>query len=234
MMLKAVISGDIIASTSINDKGKQKLESELSSLLKLLQKNYNAYSRIIKGDHLECYVPETRFALRVMLLIKTFIKAIEFTANEARETDHRFRYFTDHGIRLALGLGTLDRLDPKKGIIDGEAIYISGRIIQEQKTYNKEKTIIKQTLFIKSADAKVNDELETMAALLDALISKCTAKQCELVYLKLLGNDELAIAEMLQKSQSTINQHSTAAGWNAIHKAVQRFENLLKPKPTNS
>ena len=233
-MVQAVISGDIIASTSINDKGKIKLESVLRSLLDLLRKDFDVYGRIIKGDHLECYVPDTYHALRVMLIIKTFIKAIEFSGNEARKSDHRFRYFTEHGIRLALGLGELRRIDRKKGIIDGEAIYISGRIIEEQKTYNKEKTIIKQTLFIKSVDVTWNDELETMVALLDALINKCTAKQCELVYLKLLGNDELAIAEMLMKSQSTINQHSTAAGWNAIHKAVKRFEKLLQVKPTNS
>ncbi len=233
-MLQAVISGDIIASTSINDKGKIKLESKLTSLLRLLHKKFDTYSRMIKGDHLECYVPETYEALRVMLTIKTYIKAITFSQDEARETDHRFRYFTDHGIRLALGMGELSRFDREKGIIDGEAIYISGRIIQEQKTYNKEKSVIKQTLFFKSTDDSINNEVETMVILLDALITKCTAKQSELVYLKLLGNDELVIAEMLQKSQSTINQHSTAAGWNAINKAVQRFENLLKPNPTNS
>jgi hypothetical protein len=34
----------------------------------------------------------------------------------------------------------------------------------------------------------------------------------------------------LRKKQSTVNEQSTIAGWNAIEKAVQRFEDVIKNK----
>ena len=65
-------------------------------------------------------------------------------------------------------------------------------------------------------------------ALLDVLLSKLTARQSEIVYLKLMGHSETDIATMLNVSQSVINQHSTAAGWNAIEKAVNYFYQVIK------
>jgi len=60
------------------------------------------------------------------------------------------------------------------------------------------------------------------------LLSKCSAKQSEVLYYKLLNYTEKEISERLKKSQSTISQHSTAAGWIAIEKALYYFENNLK------
>jgi hypothetical protein len=62
------------------------------------------------------------------------------------------------------------------------------------------------------------------------MISKNTEKQCEVLYLKLMGNNEESIVKKLNKRQSTVNEQSTIAGWNAIEKAVHRFENVIKNK----
>ena len=231
-MNKAIVSGDIIASTSLNNDDRKRIGESLKSMVEDLEKKYKVYSRLTEGnDYIDCYVPDISDALRVMLAIKCFVKSIPINANDVTyQKDNRIKFFKMHGIRLALGIGELGRLDTKKGIIDGEAIYYSGRLISENRTYNKGKVIIKNTLFIKSNDKEFDDEIMPLLALLDVLISKCTAKQCRVLYLKLLGDDESVIAEKLKKKQPTINEHSTVAGWNAIEKAVMRFEDVVKNK----
>ena len=231
-MKRAIVSGDIIASTSLNNADRSKIGNCLKLMTKKLNKKFNVYSRLTEGnDYIDSYIPNNSDALRVMLIIKCFVKSIPVsTKNPINQGDKRSKFFKTHGIRLALGIGELSRLDIQNGIIDGEAIYFSGRTISENRTYNKEKVVIKNTLFIKSDDKEFDEEFTPLLALLDVLLSKCTAKQSTVLYLKLLGYDEATIARVLGKKQSTINEHSTGAGWIAIEKAVIRFEEVVKTK----
>ena len=230
-MNHAVISGDIIASTSLNTIGKTKIEANLNSLIKELKKKYGVYGRVIKGDYVECYVPEISDVFRIALAIKSFVKSIEISGEDVNANESgRFKLFKTYGIRLAIGIGELSRIDLKNGIIDGDAIYFSGRIMNTDKTHNKEKVTIKNTLFIKSNDDQLDREIQPLLSIIDVLISKNTQKQCEVLYLKLIGYNEESIVKKLRKKQSTVNEQSTIAGWNAIEKAVQRFEEVIKGK----
>lgn len=230
-MKKAVISGDIVASTSLTDEGRTHIEEELKKLLGELEVKYKMFGRMIKGDYLECVVPEPENALRLTLIIKAFIKSI--SGDEAlNNNDSRFRFFKIHGIRLAIGYGELTRFEPAKGIIDGEAIYLSGRRINEELTYNKERIVIKNTLFFVSGNEELNREFEPLLALIDVLLSKATAKQCEVLYMKLMDLNEEAISARMNIAQPVVNQHSTSVGWNAVEKAVNRFREVLKKQPT--
>jgi len=228
-MNRAVISGDIIAYTSLSNADKPKIENSIGQLFQELESRFDVFSRMIKGDYLECYIPDPANALRVALLIKSFIKACALELDDSK--DKRLSAFKTHGIRLAIGIGEITRFDRDKGIIDGEAIYFSGRTISDiSATFDKERIVIKSTLFIKTNDERLTIELEPLLALLDILISKSTAKQSNVLYLKLLGNSEDAIAKKLNLFQSTVNEHSTSLGWNAIEKAVLYFEKLMKSK----
>lgn len=226
-MKKAVISGDIVASTSLTDEGRSHIEEELNKLLDQLHEKYNMYGRMIKGDYLECVVRDPGDALRLTLIIKAFIKSI--SGDESlHNNDNRFKFFKIHGIRLALGYGELTRFEPVKGIIDGEAIYLSGRRINEEITYNKERIVIKNTLFFVSGNEELNREFEPLLSLIDVLLMKATAKQCEVLYMKLMDLNEETIAMKMNIAQPVVNQHSTSVGWNAIEKAVNRFRDVLK------
>lgn len=230
-MKSAIISGDIISYTTLNESEKLKLEKELNSFLLLLKKEYNVFGRIIKGDYMEFYIPETEKALRIALIIKSFIKYIAFGIKTKNNTQNdRIKTFQTYGIRLAIGIGDLERLDLKKGIIDGEAIYMSGRLISSLKTYDKERAIVKNTLFIKTYSNNLNNEMDALITLLDKVISDATAKQSEVIFYKLRNFSEKEIAKILDISQSAVNQHSTSAGWNAIEKAVLRFEHIIKER----
>jgi len=224
MKTYTVISGDLVAYTSLTAQEKERLETLLENLFTLLNKRFNAYGRRVKGDYLECAVPDSSQALLVALIIKTAITSFEIDRDS---DDERLKAFQTYGIRLALGYGSLDRYDPEKGIIDGEAIYKSGRAISKESTHNKDRIVIKNTMFVSTNDTTLKNTLETLLALLDHILSKITTRQSEILYHKLLGKTEKEIAAHLRISQPSVNQHSTASGWNAIDKTVHYYSTLF-------
>ncbi|MDX1462887.1 MAG: fumarate hydratase [Marinirhabdus sp.] len=219
----AVISGDIISSTSLNSADKQVLTEQLTQLLTDLQQHFNVYARLIKGDYIECVVPEAGRALQVCLAIKSFVKTIPISEETMSAEKQRAKLFKEYGVRLAIGYGSLDRFLPEEGIIDGEAIYLSGRTINTKSTHDKERIVIKNTLFFASKEEKTTRKWSAFLELLDVLLNKATQRQCQVVYLKLLGNNEANISEILGIDQSVVNRHSTNAGWNAIDTAISYF-----------
>lgn len=222
---KATISGDVISFTSLNDADRYKIEDALKDIITELDKKFKGFGRVIKGDYIEYYLPDPKNALRAVLAIKCYIKSIPISTNYS--ADIRAKLFKTHAIRLAVGIGNILRFDPEKGIIDGEAIYFSGRIISENSSYGKGKSFVRNTLFIKTYSDNLTSRLEPLFELLDVLLSKTTARQSEVLYFKLMGLNEEAIATKMKILQPTVNQHSTSAGWNAIEKAVLNFENSI-------
>ncbi len=220
-----VISGDIVAYTSLEDAEKTALEKQLKAFFIEMKKEYSVFARIVKGDFIEIVSENAEDALAIVLLVKSFIKSVSFSKNLE---NNRTKSFKNHGIRIAMGYGELSRYDAKKGIVDGEAIYLSGRKINEETTHNKQRIVIKNTLFFVSTDETLNYNMNTILGLIDVLISKATSKQCEILYYKLLGLNEDAIAEKLKIRQSAVNQHSTNVGWNAIERAVKYFNFTFK------
>jgi hypothetical protein len=228
IMIKAVISGDIVASTSLTGEGRELIEDSLQDLMEELGVKFNTFSRIIKGDYLECVVPDPENALLVAIAIKSFVKSIPVENTSLYKINKRVKLFKTYGIRLAIGYGTLSRFDTEKGIIDGEAIYLSGRKINKFSTYKKERIVIKNTMYFVSNDLYLNETFEPIIGLLDVLINKATSKQCKVLYLKLMNNNEHSIATLLGIKQSVVNQHSTSVGWNAIERTVMYFNALIK------
>lgn len=225
----ATISADVISYTSLKETEKRRLESAIKQLIKELSERYKKqsfYGRLVQGDYIECAIDNPQYALRIALLLKTYIKSIDFGVPKIEKS--RIKYFSEHGIRLAVAIAPLDKLDPRKEIIDGEAIYLSGRAIKNYSTSDTQKVVIKNTMFFCSANNTYQQQFDVLFALLHTILSKCSSKQSKVVYYKLLDLNEKEIAKKLGKYQSTINQHSTSAGWLSIEKAVNYFENIFK------
>ena len=220
-MNKATISADIVSSSSLTKIQRQKLDGELNDLIEILTEEFSEksfYGRIIKGDYLECVIEKPKMALRIALLIKSYIKSLDF---EQDNPTRSFIKFKTYGIRIAVGIGALSLFDKTSGIIDGEAIYLSGRAVNEI-------TNTKQTLAFRSNKKKWDDCFDSTFNFLDFLLNKYTTMQCKVLYYKLLGKSEKEIAKILNKSISTVNQHSTSIGWYAVASAVQYFEKTIR------
>lgn len=228
-MNHSTLSADIVSFTSLTDNDKRKLETNIKELLSELSAKYvdsNFWGRIVQGDYIECTMNSPKHALRIALLLKTLIKSFELS--KGNDLNKRIKYFKEYGIRIAIAVAPLLVSDRETGIIDGEAIYLSGRAIKEMTTSNKQKVIIKGSMFFCSPDPQEQEKYDAMIALIDTILSRCTQKQSEVIHYKLLEVSERELSEKLQRDQSTISQHSTAAGWNAIEKAVKYFEKFIQ------
>ncbi len=227
-MNSATISADVVSYTLLPESEKRNLGSSIRNLLSELSIQYDAegfYGRLVQGDYVECAMKSPGIALRIALIIKTFIKSIhyEIPKNEMPGLKH----FHLYGVRLAVAVAPLQTFIPENGILDGEAIYLSGRAIKNLSTSDKQKIVIKNTLFFRHTDPKIQEQFDAIFFLLDTILAKCSAKQSEVIFYKLQNRSEKEIAVLTGKKQSTISQHSTSGGWIAIEKAVNHFENNI-------
>ena len=206
----ATISADIVRSTSMST----------GDLFEDFEKVYPGFwARIVRGDSIECFVPEYRYALRIAILIKLFIK-MEVAGLECHELLLRY------GIRFSIGLADIKYADKKEDMINGQAIYISGRNLDEL----SRKDNIYTALEIDGAPESFSNLLDSYVALLSNLVDSYSAKQAEVVFYKLLGYKEVEISERLGIYQSSVNTRSTKAQWGLMNTAIKDFEELVITK----
>lgn len=212
----AAISADIVSSTSLCIEETIALKQRIEDLFSVLENRFPGFwGRIIKGDYIECLLPSAKDSFRVALIIKSCIKS--FPVVEPKKK----KLFQTYGIRIAVGIGGMRIVNREHAIMDGEAIYLSGRTLSGMGAPNKNGTFI-----IEPADKQLKPALQTVGMLTDALLNNTTRRQSEVVYYKLLSKSEQEIANILGVKQSGINQHSTSAKWYCIEEALNYFEQL--------
>ena len=221
-MVGATISADIVSSTSLSVEELTLLQSEIRRFLDELSEKSQGkdWGRLFKGDSVEIFLHDPQEALRDALLLKTLVKK---TFSWGKEINAKRELFRKYGIRLAIGVGEMRTVDKQRDILDGEAIYYSGRLLEK---VVKEKATIKRSMLFESSDPLLNEELNMMLGMLDVMLRNATSRQNEILYYKLLGKKEKEIASLLSIRQHSVNQQSNAVGWNAIESAVNYFEKL--------
>lgn len=211
----ATISADIVRSTSLQTGDLIELRNRLRGLLDDLEKDYQGFwARITRGDSIECVVPDYRYVLRIAILIKLFVK-IQVDRFDCHELLQRY------GIRFSIGLADINYADKNEDIIDGPAIYISGRNLDE---------ISKKDLYtafeIEKTSRAFSQVMDSYVALLGNLVDSYSAKQAEVVFYKLLGFKEMEISRRIGVYQSAVNMRSTGAQWGLLNTAIKDFEEL--------
>lgn len=128
----AAISADIVSSTSLCIEETIALKQRIEDLFSVLENKFPGFwGRIIKGDYIECLLPSAKDSFRVALIIKSCIKS--FPVAESKKK----KLFQTYGIRIAVGIGDMRIVDKEHGIMDGEAIYLSGRTLSGMGAPNK-------------------------------------------------------------------------------------------------
>ncbi len=211
----ATISADIVRSTSLKTEDLIALRNSLKELLDDFEKDYPGFwARIVRGDSIECVVPEYRYSLRIAVLIKLFVK-MQVGAYECHELLQRY------GVRFSIGIADIGYADKTEDIINGPAIYLSGRNLDE---------ITRRGLYtvmeVGDVPKALSDVMDSYAALLGNLVDSYSAKQAAVVFYKLLGFKEVDISKRLGIYQSAVNMRSTSAQWGLLNTAIKDFENM--------
>ncbi len=212
----ATISADIVRSTSMETADLLELRRGLHGLVSDLEKDIPGFwARIVRGDSLECVVPDTRDSLRIALLLKLFVKmrVADYNCSELLR-----RY----GIRFSIAAGDIKYADKNEDIIDGPAIYLSGRNLDEISRKGGRMSIFE----LDREPRSLSNVLDSYVALVCDLVDSYSAKQAAVVYYKLLGLREIEIGERLGIYQSSVNVRATNAQWGLLNMAIRDFEGL--------
>ncbi len=213
--LYAAISADIVASTSLSRKALVELTTGIKQVLNTASASYQGFwGRLVKGDSIECVMERPGDALRVALLLKSYIKSFVPSDGVA---DSKFKHF---GLRLAIGIGELRLIDKELDMMDGEAIYLSGRALADM----QDKTA--DSLQIVMSRDVTNGALAVIAMLLNQTINKATRRQCETLFHKLQCKIDAEVAQRMHISRSGANNNLRNMGWEAIERAIRYFEQL--------
>lgn len=212
----ATISADIVRSTSMDTADLLDLRKGLQGLISNLEKDIPGFwARIVRGDSLECVVPDSRDSLRIAILLKLFLKmrVADYTCSEMLQR---------HGIRFSIAVGDLKYADKDEDIIDGPAIYLSGRNLDVISRKDGRMSVFE----LDREPRSLSKVLDSYVALVCDLVDSYSAKQAEVVYYKLLGFREVEISERLGIYQSSVNVRATNAQWGLLNMAIKDFENL--------
>ena len=210
----ATISADIVRSTSMDTADLLDLRKGLQGLISNLEKDIPGFwARIVRGDSLECVVPDSRDSLRIAILLKLFLKmrVADYTCSEMLQR---------HGIRFSIAVGDLKYADKDEDIIDGPAIYLSGRNLDVISRKDGRMSVFE----LDREPRSLSKVLDSYVALVCDLVDSYSAKQAEVVYYKLLGFREVEISERLGIYQSSVNVRATNAQWGLLNMAIKDFE----------
>ncbi len=212
----ATISADIVRSTSLNTADLVELRRGLQFFFQDLADDFPGFwARIVRGDSIECVVPNYQYALRITILLKLYIK-IHVSDFESSELLRRY------GIRFSIAVADIKYADREEDIIDGPAIYMSGRNLDEISRKGGSMSVFE----IERGNRSLNNILDSYVAMVSNLVDSYSSKQAEVVFYKLLGFKEVDISERLGIYQSSVNTRSTNAQWGLLNTAIKDFENV--------
>ncbi len=212
----ATISADIVRSTSLKTEDLIEMRKKLLGLFNdLSERSPGFWGRIVRGDTLECLLPNYCYALRISILIKLCVKKM---AGQYECSDWTKR----HGVRFSIGIGGIKYESRSEDIIDGPAIYLSGRNLNGMSGKND----VYSAIEVEGATIEMNHLLFCYVAMISSIVDSYSKKQAEVIYYKLLGLKEREISELLGISQSAVNIRAAGAQWGVIYSALLSFENL--------
>jgi len=214
--MNAVITADIVDYTKLTKEGEEMVLQAIHKMYadkKSVRTNLGGNLSIKRGDSIQIELKNPSEALESALLLKTTVNKISLSSKSKTKPDI--------DIRIAIGIGTIHSKRDSVNESTGDAYTFSGRTLDAMKKQ-------KRTIAIKTANEKLNAELDTELALLEEIMFKWTVNSAEVLYWKLLGLNEYGVSQQLKISQPAINHRKKHAGWNGIEILLERFEQLME------
>lgn len=208
----AVLTGDVIASTSLHAR---------SELPRVLAEAFDALGRldgallrpfeIYRGDSFQGVV-RVESALLAATIVRARLRAF---AGTGADEDVRL------DARIAIGIGRIEHALERVVHSDGEAFQRSGRALDEM-ARSKEGRRLRIEAGI--ADALSGPDLA--AQLLDAIVSRWSQPAAEAVFYTAIdaATTQAELAERLDVSQPAISQRLRSARWNDAKQVLALYE----------
>ena len=200
----AVLTADMVKSSLMDVRFKQ-------HLLQVEVKNFlEQHTRLVdyqfyRGDEIQFTIANTEDALLVASLLRTFI--ITRTPDE-----QRYKRLLD--VRIAIGIGKTSELVEH----DGEAYILSGHLMDK---------IGKQRVAVVTAWKEINEVLSLHAMTVDAIISKWSKRQAEIMLDVLLDVPREQILLEKNISSSTLSSFLKKSDAKLLKKIIEPHFNSV-------
>ena len=206
----AVITGDLVKSEIFIKNRREVLDILNTVLVELNTKWGDAdlwVSNIYRGDSFQIVTNDAEQALRIALFIRAQLMQCDVTGISLEA-------------RVAVGIGDIEYLDRNSiASSDGEAFRLSGRSLEEIVAYRR--------LIIKTSNEALNQVLEVLSALIDAVSLRWSREQAAAISHWIFGATQVAMAETMDISQSAIQQRLQRAGHYALDTCLKHFKSIL-------
>ena len=206
-MIKGVITGDIVRSTSISAEWRNRLYSSLSDVVNNHYGIGEDHFEIYRGDSFQIVVEDAMRAVEIAIAIRLRLKAETPKGDEPWDS------------RMSVGLGEISFIGETISTSDGEAFRNSGREFD---------ILGKRRLAIVMPWSDVNAELAVSTALIDDIISNVTVKQANIVYHKIVSRlSQKDLATKLAVSTQNLNRIWLSGKGNLVELYLKRCNTLI-------
>ena len=205
----AVITGDIVGSTSLPPEAFARLHDVIRQGVKVLRKVYREALPldvdIFSGDSWQLLIARPGLALRVALYLRA----------------HLLANIKGADTRMAVAIGSVDTIPGKRvSEGDGEACRLSGRLLEEKSRSSRLR-------FVAGRQFSGGGVWDASFHILDALIVReWTGKRAQAMIGALQGLQQEQIARLWEPPirQQAVTKHLRGAGWDAIQVVLKEFE----------
>ncbi|MDR0940381.1 MAG: hypothetical protein LBN29_13745 [Mediterranea sp.] len=208
MDTKSVITGDIVASTTIKAEWRDSLLATLREIANEMKGFSSLEMEFFRGDSFQMVIDKPELALKIAILLRAGLKA-----STPPSTDSLW------DARMAIGVGTISYRSEKIVVSDGEAFRLSGRGLDEMD---------KERLSVRTCWDDVNEEMAVSTAFADDIISSWSVAQAQVVYATLsrdIAQKDLAVE--IGKSAQSVSKLLGVAKENLIRLYLGRYFKLV-------
>ncbi|HVS93993.1 MAG TPA: SatD family protein [Mucilaginibacter sp.] len=203
----AVITGDVINYSRLDEKTREKLMTETNKLIRSWVEK-PSYAAVFRADSFQMLFSDIGQALKRSIQIRCWLK----------KTDTQSDFRLD--AKLAVGIGNIATIGHSVLDSDGQAFHLSGRNFDAMKESDERFRII-------SADERMNGQLHAIMSLADIFITEWTTAQAEVIFLTLEGKKQQDIARELGIAQSAVSNRLKLSRWDKIDETMSYIASLL-------
>ena len=203
----AVITGDIINFTRLNNESRKNLIAATEKLLKSwVDKPGDA--EVFRGDSYQLITDDITSAITKSIQLICWLKKNSDPANNIQLSS-----------RISLGIGAIAYKGGSVLDSDGEAFHLSGRYFDKMGTG--------ELLAIKTSSEEISQQIAIILSFINLFIDQWTANQAEVIYLACEGYTQLKMAEKLGLNQGAVNRRLKAAKWKEVEKGINYIAKLV-------
>jgi hypothetical protein len=217
--MKAVITGDIVNSTSISDHAKM-IRSIKLIMQRLVEHGYVRAGmwELFRGDSFQVVTEPEQALLTALILLSGFRGGVYRLASPLVVEDMLDERID---VRLSIGIGSIGEITDPISESFGEAFTLSGKMLE---------TITEEgiQLNIVTPDAQLNVHFEMVCRLMDVIINDWSENSSQAIYRNLLvGETQQETADFLGISQSSVQNRLKIAHMDEIRYLLRYFQDQI-------